>query len=230
MKPFSLYYECQPFKINQVWGVYDPDTYVPFGFTDHNGIDVAHGHSSRLRAPFPYQIYRTLWQPRGGGKVLSIVSLEKYTFPDGKKCHVLIDYLHLEKYVKTQGQGMIGDLIAIAGNTGAASDGPHTHMQARRVKKSGSNWIDIDKNNANGSFNQLPYYNGLYAVDYKAPAESPVVMTDPNLPDVQAISQAISQAAIELGDIELQPEPQRGLILELWKSVLELFSRALSKG
>src|SRR6187402_1368218 len=125
----SLYYEAQPFKVNQKWGV-PSDIYEKFGFKRHNGIDIKHGWNSRIRAPFPYQVYKTIWQPEGGGNVLEIVSLQMYDFPDGKTCHVLFSYLHLAKYIKTQGQGNIGDLIAIAGNTGAASTGPHTHIQA----------------------------------------------------------------------------------------------------
>ncbi len=229
MARLSLWYECQPFKVTQKWGVYDPVTYGPFGFSRHNGTDCQHGYNSRLRAPFPFQVYKTLWQPEGGGKVLSIVSLEKYDFPDGKKCHVLLDYLHLDKYIKTQGQGMTGDLIAIAGNTGAASTGPHCHIQARRVKKSGSNWVDLDKNDANGSFDQLPYYNGLYAVNYKAPVAPVLVPTSPT-EGLEHITAAVAQAAVELGDIELQPEPQRSAILALWKQVLEAFTKLLTKG
>lgn len=227
MSRLSLYYECQPFKINQKWGIKDL-LYEQFGFSRHNGLDIAHGYNSRLRAPFPFQVYRTLWQPNGGGKVLSIVSLEKYDFPDGKKYHVLMDYMHLDKYVKTQGQGMTGDLIAIAGNTGL-STGPHTHIQARRVKKSGSSWVDLDKNDANGSFDQLPYYNGLYAVNYKAPVAPILVPTSP-VEGLEHITAAVAQAAVELGDIELQPEPQKSTILALWKQVLEAFTKLLTKG
>lgn len=229
MARLQLFYECQPFKLTQKWGIYDPATYGPFGFSRHNGLDCQHGYNSRIRAPFPYQVYKTLWQPEGGGKVLSIVSLEKYDFPDGKSCHVVLDYLHLAKYVKTQGQGMTGDLIAIAGNTGAASTGPHTHIQARRVKKSGSNWVDLDKNDANGSFDQLPYYNGLYAVDYKAPVAPVLVTTSPEV-DVEAIQAQVAQAAVELGDIDLQPEPQRSAFLSLWEQVLTALSKLLTKG
>ena len=220
MSRLVLWKEVQPFVITQRWGVYDPVTYGPFGFSRHNGNDCQHGYNSRVRAPFPYQVYKTLWQPEGGGLVLSIVSLEKYDFDDGVTCNVLIDYLHLAKYVKTQGQGDIGDLLCIAGNSGAASTGPHTHMQARRVKKSGSNWVDIDKNDANGSFDQLPYYTAGFAVDYKKPA---VTIED-------TVGLVVSQAKESIPQIAYAPEPEKSTLLALWETVLSTLSKLLTKG
>lgn len=157
-KKLELAYEAQPFHVTQEWGIHDPATYSRFGFTDHNGIDIAHGYNSRIRAPFDYHIIGTLWQPNGGGMVLSIRSKDEYE----NKGYVRLDYLHLSKYVKTSGDGKTGDLLCIAGNTGY-STGPHTHIKAT--------WVDehlqeLDTNKADNTFNQLPYYTGKYAVDY----------------------------------------------------------------
>jgi murein DD-endopeptidase MepM/ murein hydrolase activator NlpD len=58
----------------------------------------------------------------------------------------------------------VGDEIAIPDNTGF-STGNHVHMGAYRVFDSNT---FIDKNNANGSFNFAPYYNGYSAVDSKS--------------------------------------------------------------
>lgn len=172
MPKLSLYYEAKPWKLNQKWGVHDPKTYAQFGFEDHNGIDINPGGGKEIRAPFPYEAFRTLWQPSGGGLVLSILSLEEYEAPDGKPAFVLIDYLHLERYVKVPGgntyKGDMGDLLAIADNTGF-STGPHTHAQyrwVRKVPKAQNGLLDVEKNTANNSFNPEPYRNGLYAADY----------------------------------------------------------------
>lgn len=157
-KKLELYYETQPWKVTQPWGIHDPATYSRFGFSEHNGIDIAHGYNSRIRAPFEYHVIGTMWQPNGGGMVLSIRSKNEY---EGKG-FVRLDYLHLAKYIKTSGDGNTGDLLCIAGNTGY-STGPHTHIKATWVNEA---LQELDKNNADNTFNQLPYYNGKYAVDF----------------------------------------------------------------
>ncbi len=163
-KKLELYYETQPWRVTQKWGIHDPATYLRFGFSDHNGIDIAHGYNSRIRAPFDYHVIGTMWQPQGGGMVLSIVSKEAYEAPGGE-AHVRLDYLHLAKYIKASGDGNTGDLLCLAGNTGF-STGPHTHIKATWVVPNGNKWKEVEKNKADNTFDQLPYYNGLYAVDY----------------------------------------------------------------
>jgi murein DD-endopeptidase MepM/ murein hydrolase activator NlpD len=158
----ALYYECQPFVVTQGWGVKDK-VYERFGFTHHNGIDVKHGYNSRIRAPFDYEVLGTIWQPEGGGNVLSIVSKKAYRYKE-ESAHVRIDYLHLAKYLKVQGDGRAGELICVAGNTGF-STAPHTHIQHRWVRKVKGKWTPIEKNNANDSFDPTQFYNGDYAVN-----------------------------------------------------------------
>lgn len=157
-------YEAKPFTITQPWGVYAPSLYSQYGFTNHNGLDIAHGINRRLRAPFDYHVWRTLWQPNGGGNVLSILSTNEYESPHGL-AYVLIDYLHLDKYLKTQGAGSTGDLLALAGSSGVVY-GAHTHIQHRWVRRSGDKLIYLDKNSANGSFDPTEFYTGKYAVDF----------------------------------------------------------------
>lgn len=160
----DLYYEAKPFKVTQKWGIYDPATYRRFGYDRHSGVDIAHGTNARVRAPFDYEIYRTLWQPNGGGRVLTIVSKQAYEGPGGAPLHVMADYLHLASYVRTEGEGKTGDLLCLAGNSGF-STGPHTHISYRWVRQHGADWQDVEKNDANNTFNQMPFYNGKYAVD-----------------------------------------------------------------
>jgi len=156
-----LVYEAQPWRVTQAWGV----PYNLFGIKRHHGIDIAHGWNGRLRAPFDFHVYRTLWQPNGGGRVLTIVSTHEYRAPDGKPAHVMIDYMHLMAYRKTEGSGKKGELIATAGNTGYTT-GPHTHIKDRWVREVEGDWVDVERNDAANSFDPVPYYDGTFAVDY----------------------------------------------------------------
>lgn len=232
MRP-QLYYPAQPHLVTQKYGVrpIDPATgksiYAPFDFEDHNGIDIAHGHNSRLRAPFPWTFHRTLWQPNGGGIVLTILSTDQYMAPDGKPAYVMLDFMHLSKVLKTGGSGAIGDLLCLAGNTGF-STGPHTHLQFRWVRRKGAKWVDVEKNDANNSFDPTPFWTGIHAVDWRPAPEPVFVPTDPYADeDVYPVLAAAKQS---LEELPAAPEEKRPIILELWRSVLELLSRALTKG
>lgn len=163
-RALELYYESKPFVLTQKWGVYDPKTYRKYGYDRHSGIDIQHGINGRIRAPFDYEIYRTLWQPSGGGRVLSIISKNEYQAPDGQQAHVLVDYLHLSAYKQTEGEGKCGALICIAGNTGVTT-GPHVHISYRWVREIDGDWKDVEKNEANNTFDPMPFYNGKYAAD-----------------------------------------------------------------
>lgn len=167
---FRLYYTAKPYVLNQGWGIRNP-VYDQFGFTRHNGIDIALGRDKSLYAPFNGTIVRLGFQPNGGGNFFGLMSDTVYSFPDGE-FRVLMDFLHCESIAVKEGDKMkTGDFMAIADNTGLTT-GPHTHLQPRRVKYwnglSGDNlaWTPEDVNDANGSFNPVPYFTGVYAVDY----------------------------------------------------------------
>lgn len=160
----ELCFPTKPYKINQVWGVRD-DFYKQFGFSQHNGVDIR--NFGKLFAELDCEYYRTLWQPNGGGLTLGVLSTNTYQFPDGKEARVLIDYLHLSKIILQPGKKAgVGDLIAIPGNTGVTT-GPHCHIQYRRVKVKDGKVVELDKNQANNSFDPEPYRNGWFSVDFK---------------------------------------------------------------
>lgn len=168
MKAFTLYYPAFPYRVNQGWGIRNP-LYEQFGFSLHNGIDIALGEDKRLYAPFDGTIVRTGNQPNGGGIFLGLMSKDVYAFPDNKQARVLLDFLHNEKNVVTEGEEVVrGQLLAVGDNTGF-STGPHTHLQPRRIrswnKKVGAAlaWTPTDTNDANDSFDLTPYWNGEYA-------------------------------------------------------------------
>lgn len=165
MQKLSIPYEVKPWRVTQPWGVHRPDIYEQFGFTDHNGTDVAHGNGSEIRAPFDFEVQQVLWQPNGGGHVIGIISREEYEHPDGKPANVQVDYMHNAQNLLQPGDtGTTGDLVAIAGNTGF-STGPHTHIRYKWQRRKGSRWVDVDKNSAQNSFDPTNYYNGDYAED-----------------------------------------------------------------
>jgi murein DD-endopeptidase MepM/ murein hydrolase activator NlpD len=100
------------------------------------------------------------------------------SFP-AAQARVLIDFLHLESISAIEGQHYNeGDVLAIQDNTGF-STGPHTHEQHRReyvkpipggmdvspaYRVLGDNYLeDVDKNDANNSFDPTSFYTGTYA-------------------------------------------------------------------
>lgn len=161
---FTLHYPAKPYKLNQAWGIYSV-IYKQFGFSLHNGLDIALGHDKKIRAPIDGQVVKVGYQPNGGGVFFGLISKEFYEFGDGKVCQVLLDFLHLEKTLCVEGKDYeAGDVLAIADNTGFSS-GMHTHIQARRVSWDGISIQTIDQNQANNSFDLVPYFTGEYAED-----------------------------------------------------------------
>lgn len=161
----KAYYEAKPYRISQKWGIERPEVYGQFGFTAHNGCDFAHGRDSILRAPIPLEVIKHGNQPNGGGIFIGCISQHEYTFPDGKTCHILLDYLHMASIAAPVGARLeVGEKLGIQGNTGF-STGPHTHRQARRVLKTPSGFTTIDVNSANNTFDFDLYFTGEYAED-----------------------------------------------------------------
>ncbi|HXI98625.1 MAG TPA: M23 family metallopeptidase [Gemmatimonadaceae bacterium] len=179
---FEFPYPVKPWLQTQAWGVLNP-AYQQFGFSRHNGNDVALGADKLIRAPFPGTINYVatkdngLWQPNGGGVFVSLLSKDEYHFDDGVIAYVMADFLHLEQPLVALGdEALLGTVLAIADNTGF-STGPHTHIQLRRVQKGTSDsprftrpgeddgYVLVDHNDANNSFNPTPYFTNTYAVD-----------------------------------------------------------------
>lgn len=200
----SLIYPTKPYikNLKNPWGFYDPANYSQFGFTRHNGEDFALGNPPELRSPFDSEVIRTGNQPKGGGLFAGLLSQQEYDFDDGIKCRVLIDFLHCKEIKVKEGDKLkIGDLIAIADNTGF-STGPHTHGQYRRVNWDGKTITTIDKNDANNSFDPTPYWSGLYYDQYVA-------------------QQVISAATAIASEIPKIPQAQQKTIIDLLSDLLK---------
>lgn len=167
MTRFEWFLPTKPFKINQVWGIFNP-AYQQFGFSRHNGIDDGIATGTPLLCPQDGTVVTVAtkengkWQPNGGGNYVSIVTNDLWMFDDGDAAYVLIDFLHCKSISVVEGQQVIvGDELAIANNTGF-STGPHTHIQFRRVDNPKTLGV-IDKNDANNSIDPMPYCNNVYA-------------------------------------------------------------------
>lgn len=160
----DIYIPINPWIITQPWGVLN-DIYKQFGFSRHNGIDSALGHDDLVRAPFDVEIVKKGNQPNGGGIYVGAISKTEYLFPDGKRAKILVDFLHCERIIAQEAKDYIrGEPLAIQDNTGF-STGPHTHSQWRRVTWNGITITEIDKNDANNSFDPSKFFK-TYAEDY----------------------------------------------------------------
>ena len=92
-----------------------------------------------------------------------------------------------------------GELIG-PGNNSGFSFGNHLHDRQRRVIKQGALYVQIDKNNANNTFDPTPYFNGKYAADV-APAfhyqfNKDLTYGMENEPDVWALQKCLQLEGI----------------------------------
>lgn len=185
MKKLELFYPVDNHRVNQEWGVKNTEKYKKLGltFAKHNGIDIGLVINQPIFSPIDGVVINTRPNDNPGGISLSIISKEPYIFANNIVCYVLLDFLHCQKVV-TQTESFVssGEIIALGGNTGTASTGPHLHLQLRRVVKiktldpkatntyriDDENYVfsDVDRNDANNSINPGDFFNGVYASDY----------------------------------------------------------------
>ncbi len=159
MNALSLCYPVTPHIVNRAWGVEDV-LYKQYGFSKHNGIDLALADGQEVRAPFTCKVTLVGNQPKGSGHFVCLVSSEKYDFPDGISAYVEITLMHLKESKVHPGQRLgIGDLVALGGRTTDS----HLHLAPKRVKKGFFGYKDLDENDADNTFDPEPYWNGSYA-------------------------------------------------------------------
>jgi murein DD-endopeptidase MepM/ murein hydrolase activator NlpD len=163
----ELWYPVKPFVINQKWGV-ENDVYAKHfndpTFKRHNGIDLGLSTGQYIRAPFDCIVTKTAYQEKGAGYYISLLSQNTYEFND-VSCRIEVTFMHCLSFVAKVGQILkVGDIIAVGDNTGF-STGSHTHMSCKRVISTEYGYKEIDSNDAKNTFDQLPYFNGVYAYD-----------------------------------------------------------------
>ena len=93
----SLYYPVKPHKINRPWGFLSLAEYQRFGFSRHNGIDIALVNGQPIFVPLEADVLKIGNEPNGGGISVSILSSQQYTFEDGKESYVFLDFLHCQE-------------------------------------------------------------------------------------------------------------------------------------
>ena len=162
MAALALYYPVRPHRETRAWGVSDA-LYQEFGFTRHNGIDLALAAGQEIRAPMDCRVTKVGMEPLGSGLFVSLLSTAPYDFPDGIRARVEITFLHCAEILVTKGMRLpVGTLVAHGGSTGR-STGPHTHMAPKRVSLTLLGYRDRDRNDAANTFDPAPYWNGRYA-------------------------------------------------------------------
>ncbi len=170
MNRLALYYPVEPFLATRGWGVEDA-RYRQFGFTLHNGVDLALSVGDSIRTPFDCRVTRIGNQPLGSGIFISLLSKEPYEFDDGKTCMVEITFMHLLVTIVKEGDELrAGELISLSGMTGFTT-GSHTHMAPKRVILGHLGYEDFDENDANNTFDPGPFWNGVYAEDLQTDNE-----------------------------------------------------------
>lgn len=164
MAQLVLHYPVNPHQINRGWGVADP-LYSQFGFTRHNGVDLALVDGQLIRAPFPCTVVKIGNEPKGSGLYLCLLSRAAYQFPDGKKARVELTFMHLSRtLVQIADICNVGTPVAAGGHSGLVT-GSHTHLSPKRVTRHKTEYTAIDHNDAADTFDPAPYWSGLYAED-----------------------------------------------------------------
>lgn len=162
MGTLSLYYPVSPHRVNRAWGVTD-ELYKKFGFMRHNGIDLDLIDGQEIRAPFDAKVTLVGFQEKGSGTFVCLLSNAPYGFDDGKSARVELTFMHLKEVSVAQGSKVaVGDRIALGGRTGEAT-GTHVHIAPKRVTRGLLGYRNLDRNDADGTFDPEPYWNGMYA-------------------------------------------------------------------
>lgn len=164
MKRLALYYPVTPYAVNRPWGVPDP-LYEEFGFSHHNGVDLALVTGQAIYAPLDCRVTKIGNEPNGSGLYICLLSRRTRGFDDGHASRVEITFMHLSEVRTTVGTKLsVGDVVALGGQTGRAT-GSHTHLAPKRVHMNLlGGYRDKDRNKANNTFDPEPYWNGLPAM------------------------------------------------------------------
>lgn len=199
MPRFYLYFPLKPHRVSQKWGIKN-DAYQRFGFSRHNGLDIIAHNGQLISSPGEYTVSKIGWQDKGAGLYITLLSEQEFDWED-KKTFVELGFYHLSSTIAKVGDKVrTGDPIAYADNTGF-STGPHTHLAPKRVYKLQGGYINADENDANGTFDPEPFFNGLYAQDSR------------DLPAVIKLLTAIRDA--------LKAKANKKTKLELWADAIE---------
>lgn len=155
-------------KVNNSCPVGFKELYPQLGMKGHTGIDLRAYHGQTLCHGASRGIIEEISTEEERGLGIGVVTLDKFTFPDGE-FNVKVRYWHLKSINVKKGEIVnCGDVIGTCDNTGVSA-GDHLHFEVKRVAKNSKGaWYNVDQDNGYfGSINPLPYFDGTYAVDVK---------------------------------------------------------------
>lgn len=136
----------QPFGTNYIW------FYRAIGILGHSGIDFRAQIGTPVKAVFDGQVTEVSYESGGGNKIEYCTTGFNVSGYDGSyrlRCVVL----HLSKQlVGLNWQVKAGDTIALSGNSGRYTTGPHLHLAIKIDKKTEDGWLVLDKDNGFGGF------------------------------------------------------------------------------
>jgi len=156
----DYYHLSQPLefvKYTQMFGENSVNFYKEIGMLGHNGIDYRAPLGTRTQAVIDgtVTVVRT---DRTGGKELRYVT--EPIEHEGGTCRLEFIYYHLNGWLVKKGDKIIrGQDIAITGNTGGYSTGPHLHFGMKPQWKMKDLWLKDSDNGYFGAIDPLPFIN-----------------------------------------------------------------------
>jgi hypothetical protein len=183
MKTFQMFYPVKPWYVTQKFGETALLSYYKQNgivFKGHNGMDIATGYGTPIRAAHDGIAYYEVDLSQGHGVVLRTNEMFEY---EGKEVYFKTIYWHLiedtnlkykspvAEYRDKTKMGMpvrAGDIIGYADSTGL-STGNHLHFGLKPCLPGEPAWglYNVEQENGyNGAISPLPYFNGIFAEDY----------------------------------------------------------------
>jgi murein DD-endopeptidase MepM/ murein hydrolase activator NlpD len=166
MQTFELFYPVripQEAYISQGFGD-SPDFYKEkLGINGHNGIDFACPVGTPVLAAHDGVVTYSGFD-KNGGNMIEVCTIEDHIL-QGVVCRPYTVYCHFNGPAeKKLGDNVsCGDVLGFSGNTGL-STGPHLHFGL----KGNLNGVDpFQENGFKGAIDPSPYFNGIYAGDWK---------------------------------------------------------------
>jgi len=166
-----------PFTVSQRWGE-NPQYYGTIGMKGHNGWDFA--------VPTGTKVFATHEGEVTFAEIDSSMSLTVTI--TGSEYQTL--YCHLSELRVTKGQKVkAGDCIALSGNTGRYTTGPHLHFGVKPLSPDYGNGY-------NGAIDPAPLFDGGYPTPASKPADTPFLAMQRAIKNFQ-VSQGITTFANE---------------------------------
>jgi murein DD-endopeptidase MepM/ murein hydrolase activator NlpD len=171
MNTLQLWYPTDKFYVGQGFGKANTNPtvarrYDKYGLVGHNGLDLYAKTGDPIRASHE-GVVTFAGLDGGAGKTIVLCTDRSYPYLEGQAYFKTI-YGHLLEFkVKAGDTVKIGQVIALADNTGD-STGSHLHFGLKPQMKDepDSVWYNLEPNNGyNGAIDPLPYFNHYYAKD-----------------------------------------------------------------